>query len=70
MHGAEGDRILKETVRQPEWPGSKSGRPNGQEHLRNHVKTPGLHEGNEKSTQGIKGRTEKIRLGGGGRKSF
>lgn len=68
--GQRGTGYLKRAVRQPERPGSKSGRPNGQEHLRNHVKTPGLHEGNEKSTQGIKGRTEKIRLLGGGRKSF
>lgn len=66
MHGTEGDRIVKKGSAPTRTAREQVRGPNGQEHLRNHVKTPGLHEGNEKSTQGIKWRTEKIRLFGGG----
>lgn len=40
-------------------------RADGKERLRNHIKTPGLYEGNEKLTQHSKQRSEKIRLLGG-----
>lgn len=61
----EGRRFKEGSAANPKGQGASPGGANGQEHLRNHVRTPGLYEGNKKSTQGIKQRSEKIRLLGG-----